>query len=100
MATRYRLLDAEGRRYLELHAAGTVLPSGEITSSTLRRAHLYEHLGMRTFVLETNRKGLAINVSEQDPRFHDVDGWTAFTIHRDKATSWDDTRGFGEVTVG
>jgi len=97
MATRYRILDTEGRRYLELNTAGTVLPNGEITSSTLRHAHLYAHTGIRTFVLETNRLGQAVNISERDRAYHEVDGWVGFTIDRDEATSWDDAKGYGRV---
>lgn len=94
--TNYRLLDAAGRRYLELKGTGTVIPNGSITTTVLRRVNMLEHLGIRTFVIESNcRDGDAWNVSEKDRRFHDVDGWEGFTIWPEDAEEWFEAKGYG-----
>ena len=99
--TKYRILDSTGHRYLDILGVGTVIPSGQITTTDLRRVGMYAHLGIRTFLIEsTQDRNVAWHVSERGSRFHDVDGWKGFTIHRADADTWDEAKGYGSVRSG
>ena len=101
MTTRYRILDSRGRRYLDLDNIGTVLPTGEVTTTALRESHLDRHAGICAFVMDTYRQGgIAVHVSERDERFNDVGGWVGYTIIREAAVKWDEEVGYGRLPDG